>query len=168
MILDQILNELFGFGEKKPEKKAYKGDIGKPYPGTKKEYERALECYVDNKRGKYNYIEQLFELYVFNYNEKTCIEIAKHNIVSSSELYDLFDEDEKKSLDAKLFFKKNKLGVLTDEDSEGYYYSPSTNKWYYHNCDDIPEINPNKPISFSSIMSEATKRYNELMKDYSI
>lgn len=166
MILDEVLNELFGFGEKKPEKQAYKGSIGKPFPGTKKDYDYALRRYMNNKNHKYEPVEYLYELYVFPYTEKMCIEIANHNKESLSEIF--YHDGEKEILSAIEFFNKNKLGELCTTDGFGYMYSPGTKKWYEYDHEATPQVNPHRPLSFQSVMNAAKKEYEEFMKEYSI
>lgn len=171
MILDEVLNELFGFGEKKkPE--AYKGDIGKPFPGTEEEYKEAALRFINNKKGKYCGADELylFELYVFGYTDSMCSKIAtsKNNLygVNYNDTIEevFFDEDE----DAIRFFKKNKLGELSVQNSVGYVYSPGTHMYYFYAHDDHPVIDIKKPINFQKLMSLAKEYYEDLMKEYSI
>ena len=171
MILDVVLQELFGFGEKKkPE--AYKGDIGKHYPGTEKEYERAKKVFIDSKKGVHHYPDEynMIDFYVFDYNEELCKKIAKSNMISSKDIVEdlLIDDGEKEIIKAQEFFKKNKVGELIYDNGDGYVYSPGTNRWYDRCHELTPQVNPNKPLSFSYIINHAKKLYEEEIKDYSI
>ena len=45
---------------------------------------------------------------------------------------------------------------------------PGTKKWYEYDHEATPQVDPNKPLSFQSVMSSAKKEYEEFMKEYSI
>jgi hypothetical protein len=88
---DEMVNEFFLFGNHESEKKkdkAYVPPKGKPFPGTKAQYERSYEDFINNKRGKkLNPVEYLYELHYFGYDERLCTKIALANMVKMSEVF---------------------------------------------------------------------------------
>ena len=169
VIMKAYVNEFSFFGKSESERKKDKAymppNSNKPYPGTKAQYDRACEDFNNNKRGKYNPVEYLYELHYFGYNEGLCIKIALANRVKMSEV---FYGDEAPIKKASKFFEENGLGVLCDTDGFGYMYSPKTKKWYQYDHEETPQINPNRGVGFSAVMNSAKREYDEFMKDYDV